>query len=160
MQFLLWTWTWICRRRQPPVRAVPTSTQTVGTQTSSSTWLPDADTCSLTLLDADTSSSTWSVLPEDAPVLPDADTSVLPPMRPCSLTPRRPCSLPPMRPCSACSPPTQRMQLPPEPEPDAIVYIAQKAGKRWHSVKGCSHAYVPVPYAQARIRFTPCKKCA
>ena len=150
MQFLLWTWTWICRRRQPPVRAVPTSTRTVGTQTSSSTWLPDADTCSLTLPDADASSSTWSVLPdadtlpEDAPVLPDADTSVLPPMRP----------------CSACSPPTQRMQLPPEPEPDAIVYIAPKAGYRWHSVKGCSHATAPVPYTRARLRFTPCKKCA
>ena len=142
MQFLLWTWTWICRRRQPPVRAtqsVPTSTQTVGTQTSySSTWLPDADTCSLTLPDADTSSSTWSVLPdadtlpEDAPVLPDTDT------------------------------PTQRMQLPPEPEPDAIVYIAPKAGERWHSFKGCSHAHVPVPYAQAiaSVRYaTPCKKC-
>ena len=150
MQFLLWTWTWICRRRQPPVRAVPTSTRTVGTQTSSSTWLPDADTCSLTLLDADTSSSTWSVLP-DADTLPE-DAPVLPDSRKASERLLR----------SVLPPRMQRTQLPPEPQPDAIVYIAPKAGERWHSFKGCSHAHVPVPYAQAiaSVRYaTPCKKC-
>ena len=148
MQFLLWTWTWICRRRQPPVRAVPTSIQTVGTQTSSSTWLPDADTCSLTLLDADTSSSTWSVLP-DADTLPE-DAPVLPGSRKASERLLR----------SVLPPRMQRTQLPPEPEPDAIVYIAPRTGYRWHSVKGCSHATAPVPYTRARLRFTPCKKCA
>ena len=42
---------------------------------------------------------------------------------------------------------------------DDVVYIAKKAGYAWHRTFECSHATVPVSYAQAVQRFTPCKKC-